>query len=1220
MRRRTQQIPLLGLLSLVLSPVTFAGLQVSSVDPPSIVDNVGKMAVVGQFDGISQYSYSGQQTSISTSYFDSIIAQIDDDIFINQGTSNGRVSAVCQIDDSVFMAGNFSSIGTLSTPGGFAMLNASNGDISALTQSFNGTILTLYCNSSSNSVYAGGNFTYLNSTGTAIYDVSGSSWSIPTFGGFSEGASIHSILAVNNSLIFAGSFDGLANDSYTGSTTTQGNSTLLRSQRISFNSSTITAAGTADNNDPRSITCPSNNISWAMDGGQVGSWSAAWPFTFQPTMLRIYNLKKDNEGVKMFRLLSFPSNGIMNLTYTNSSTSETVYCDAWCDLPLSSDDEFVDFDFVNTISTTGFQIEILDTYNGLGGLSGIELFQNDIITYANESYNQQGNCVLANEVGASSLNGSFVEPDVSGSTYVSINISDSSLLSDVSVRFEPNITIAGNYSVLLFTPGCVQDGTCSSRAGVTVGVQATESGDAVYTTLFESNDYDKYDTIFTGDMDKISDGFRPYVTVRPSADSAPPFIFVADRIQVVLNSFEEHITINAIFEFDPSNFTNMDSTTLPVGNTTINSIGSALNSSSKINVLYSDNNDILIGGDFSSSEFGDNIIRVTSGTAQVVSGNGLNGAVNGLQSYSNGSVVAFGNFTSTANTASNGTNHLAVYNLQDDTWSSLGHGTNGEVTQATTFMVNGTSTLGFSGNFDKIYDNTSQSTSVDGFGIWVTDESSWFQSSTLSSIFLQARLSTYASFNGTAFYSGFVRMFQASSSGSSFVGSDLSVTRTPYEFITNDVAGNVTKLQKRNTILQTGDNAVNAGAFVNSTFSILGGHFEAQSLGQNYSNLIMINDGVVQGLPDGLNNDTTVYDIFINSGVLYAGGDFTGNISSNVVSGLFFYDLDKNDYMNIQPPGVYGDQAVVTSIDIRPNTDQLIVAGSFEQAGSMACPSLCMYDLSENRWTSPSPGLSGTVSSMAFVGSNVLVIAGELELNSTRVFLAQYNFATTKYSTYGEQSTSLSGPINSFVLNGNQVDSVFASGLDSSTGDAYLSHWNGSTWNSIDSLFETGTVITEVSMMELQNEHSSNGVLPVNEVLLVSGNIVLKDFGNASSVFFDGSSWQPAFLTTTSEGGSGLINSFVSQSSQSFSEVLTEGHLARGIVVVISLAIAIGLTFLCVGLGLAIAYYRKRSQGYMEAPSRVSEAEMAETVPPESLFQEMSSNTGGPRRRASGLL
>lgn len=1222
MRRRAHHYPLLGLLA--LSSMTSANLQVETVTPPSIVDNLGSMGIAGQYDGITQYTYVGQQLHLSSPYFDSIISQTNDTRFINQGTSNGRVTGLCQIGDSIYVAGNFTQIGSVDTPSGFISVNASTGDITSLNSDLNGSVLTMYCDSSSNSIYAGGNFTFQNSTGAALYNIENSSWSLPPFGGFSSGSRINSIASYNNSIIFAGLFDGLANDSFTGQTTTIGNSTVQSSQRISFNASNIISSSSADGNDPRSITCPSENSNWAMQNGDVGAWNAFWPFGFYPTKFRLYNLQQAGAGVSMFRILSFPSNGIMNLTFTNSSSSEPFYCDAWCSLPLSSDQEYVDFEFVNVIHTTGIQIEVLDTYGEHGGLSGIEIYQNDAVTYANQSYNEQDSCSsISSFVAESSLEGNFENPNVSGTSFVSVDITDSAQLSNTSVVFQPNITLSGNYSILLFTPGCIQDGTCESRGGVNVTVQSTENDEPISLTLFETNDYDKYDTIFTGIVDKISGNFRPRVILSPAAGQEVPFTLVADRIQVVLNSVRESVSINTIFEYDPANFTNIDlQTSLPVGNTTINSAGSLLGLTSQINDLHVDGDTLLVGGNFSSSQLGRSMFKITSDKVEPVAGNGLNGLINGFQNFTENEIVVFGNFSGLSNTSSvDGILNIAFYNIQDNSWSPIGQGVDGPVSRAAMLEINGTSVLGVFGSFNNAYSNTSEAISVFSSGLWVDSESAWIEQSSLSARFVRARLSASTSYNNTMFYAGYVESFGIATSGFSFVNADLSLSEAPYTFVSNPSVGNTTTLQTRNTILQTAENAVNAGAFLNSTFSILGGHFRAEADGDFYWNLLMLNEGTVKGLPNGTIDDTsTFHELYVNNGILYAGGAITGNASSNTIGGILFYDLEAGDYSSVQPPPISGDQAVVTSIEVRPNSGDLVVAGSFDQAGSLSCNSFCIYDLNGTRWKSPTPGLSGLVSSMEFIGNDVLVFAGDLELNSTRLYLAQYDFSTMEYSTFDNQSISLPGPINSFVLNGNGVDSVFASGLDSSSGDAYISHWNGSSWNRIDSVVGAGSIVTELAMLELKNSHTSNNVLPENEVLLISGNIILDNFGNASSVFFDGSSWQPAYITTLKTGGSGTVNSFFSQSSRSFVDIESEEHMNRGFVVLIALAIAVGLTFICVVLGLLVAYLRTKGKGYVLAPSRVSEAEMAETVPPASLFEEMSTHHQEPRRRASGLL
>lgn len=842
----------------------------------------------------------------------------------------------------------------------------------------------------------------------------------------------------------------------------------------------------------------------------------------------------------------------------------------------------------------------------------------DAITFANQTLNQQNNCDNSSFAPFSVTNGNFSSSDVSASTYVTLNVDSSSESSEISVVYEPNITISGNYTILLFTPGCVQDGTCSTRSGVNVTIDVAQNQGAESITLFETNSYDKYDEIYTGNVDEISNGFRPRVTLTPPRNQAVPYTFVADRIQVILNSVTQSISINSIFEFDPSNFTNVgeNPSALPVGNTTINSAGSFLGKFPLIRSLYSNNDTLYVGGNFSSSKVGTNIFKIGH-SVQPLTSNGLNGHVNGIQNYSSEELVVYGNFSGLSNSTLEGLSNIALYNTLNNSWSSLAHGTGGEVTGLALFDLNGTTTFGFSGNFSNVYSNSSKAISAeDGFGLWVADENSWFADSSFSSIFLRARISQSAYFNNTMFYSGYARVFSSSANGASLVNSDFSLSPIPFKFGNSSTSSS--SVSKRDTILDGGDNIINSGTFANSSFSILGGHFTAEANNSTYHNLIMINDGVVTGLPNGTIDQSSVFHhLYVDNNILYAGGAITGSPNSNEISGIIFYDLSANAYSSNQPPGVSGGDSTVTSIQVRPNTNQLIVAGSFEQAGSLSCNSFCIYDLSANRWLSPSPGMSGTVSSMQFIGNNQVVFAGDLTLNNSNVYLAQYNFDNSAFTTFGDLSTSLPGPINSFALNSDGLSSVFASGTDSSSGDAYVAHWNGSAWNRVDSVIESGSVITDLSLLDLQDQHTSNDVLPSTQVLLISGNIMLQNFGNASSVFFDGSSFQPAFLTTKADGSSGSVNSFFSQEVRTYGQLTSKKYMKRGFVVLISLAIALGLTFLLVALGLLIAHIRRKQQGYTPAPNRVSEAEMAETIPPATLFEEMANTHATPRRRAS---
>lgn len=820
-------------------------------------------------------------------------------------------------------------------------------------------------------------------------------------------------------------------------------------------------------------------------------------------------------------------------------------------------------------------------------------------TFANQSYNEQNTCFHTLTGPVALLNGGFSASAVSSATYVTLNVDSPELSSEASVIYEPNITATGNYTILLYTPGCLQDGTCATRGGMNVTVDPGHAQDPFSLTLFQTNYYDKYDEVYTGYVDAISGGFQPRITVTPPKDQPVPFTFVADRIQVILNAVVQNTSISSLFEYSASNFSqflNGSTSSIPVGNTTVNGAGPLLGKSAIVKALYASNDTLYAGGNFSQSDISSNLVKIGD-SVSAVSDKQFDGYVNGIQNYSSDEVLVYGNFQlDTGGGSNNSLSNIALYSTTENKWTGAGHGTDGEVTGVSLFALNGTETFGFSGKFSQVFTNASKPISVeDGFCLWVASENSWFPDSSLASMFLQARISHSVFLNSTMFYTGYARLFSSSSSGAATVNADLTLSPVPFKFGNASTSSNsgVSKRDGEDSSDTTpNENVINAGTFANSSLSILGGHFIAEANNLTYNNLIMINDGVVSGLPNGtLDHRSEFHSLHVRDGILYAGGAITGDLGgSSSVSGLVLYDLATSSYSSTQPPAISGGRATIHSLQMKPNTAELVVVGSFNKAGDLSCTSFCVFDLDQNQWSSPASGVSGTITSMRFTGNDDVVLAGNFALNGSAVYLAQYNFATEAYSTFGDLSTGMPGPVSSFALLANDFSSVFVAGTDRSTGSAYLTHWDGRKWNHIDSEIEPGSVIADLSLLDVETKHAGNDLFSPTQVLLVSGNINLKGFGNASSIFFDGSTWQPAFLTTKADGSSGAVNSFYSQQVLSFAPAKPKRYMDRGFVVLVSLAVSLGLIFLMVALGLLALHLYKLLRGYRPAPKHDAEA------------------------------
>lgn len=353
-------------------------LAVQSVSLPSInTHSLGNLGVIGQFDAITRYSYVGQQNETQpVSDTDDIIFQLGKDQLLIRNSTDGIVTDSCSMNGIIYFAGNFTHVGSKSAVG-IASVNATSGEINALGGGVNGTVHSLYCHQPNNTVYIGGeNIRYQGGHGTVVWDANKKHYAAPLFGGFKQGAVVNSIINYSENIIFGGSFNGLQNDSIL-STSSGGNisSNVAPLQQVGFKLVSVTAEGTAPGTDPTSILCPDSGSGWSLTDNRQGTWEAYFPWFFVPRKLRLYNLKDSDNGVKSWRFLAFPLNGIMNFTYVDPSSGNEESCSAFCPLLQSSAQDYMDFTFVNNISMNSFQLYINEFYGAAAGLSGIELFQ-----------------------------------------------------------------------------------------------------------------------------------------------------------------------------------------------------------------------------------------------------------------------------------------------------------------------------------------------------------------------------------------------------------------------------------------------------------------------------------------------------------------------------------------------------------------------------------------------------------------------------------------------------------------------------------------------------------------------------------------------------------------------------------------------------------------------------------------------------------------------------
>ena len=360
-----------------------AALNFNPIPSPNLdLEPLGRIALTGNFDAISLYAYEQQREGnaavFNGSQVQSLIAQLPNGALAPISSADADILALCSLEkdeggngNSLIVAGgNFTSLGGVESSA-LALFNVTSGKVTGVSD-LTGRVLTLLCDAESNTVYVGGEFRTSNSSNAIIWSPDSGFSDLP-FKGF-NGPVTSIEKSSNGHIIFGGSFDGLGN--MTGPSLEDQQTINLETADISTGSSS-TIPGFSD---PRNVLCDNNgqdgpDNTWLIADNSPGFWRADMDFYFHPTKLRIRNTRQDGRGTKTFRFTALPDGGILNMTYTDPKSGETLACEARC--PLSDDPEeaFREFHFVNVVGVSGFQLDVSDWYGSGGGFSGIELFQ-----------------------------------------------------------------------------------------------------------------------------------------------------------------------------------------------------------------------------------------------------------------------------------------------------------------------------------------------------------------------------------------------------------------------------------------------------------------------------------------------------------------------------------------------------------------------------------------------------------------------------------------------------------------------------------------------------------------------------------------------------------------------------------------------------------------------------------------------------------------------------
>ncbi|KAJ7713949.1 cortical protein marker for cell polarity-domain-containing protein [Mycena maculata] len=634
---------------------------------------------------------------------------------------------------------------------------------------------------------------------------------------------------------------------------------------------------------------------------------------------------------------------------------------------------------------------------------------------------------------------------------------------------------------------------------------------------------------------------------------------------------------------------------------------------------------IFLGGNFmlssGSASSSGNVVSFKDGALVTLTANGLNGPVTSLV-LDGDTLFVGGSFTDTKSASNSLLRGVAAYNVQANQWTALAGGVNGVVTSMS--FIDGQ--LQVAGNFTSLLTSTGAAGSeAAGFAVWDVASSEWVNSGG----FVVGSMTLVT--NGTSaipqFVAGNVTASQAfGASGMVMLqnsGSDVPTVSPLGVALEADVSSgagqnSTTASRKRShplpraaawlsrvkfpvlfgrqtstalaalpAALPAPAPAVLAGAFwTNSSSSVeitvIGGNFsffpsgsestEAQSVA-----LYDANTATSTAL-QGAQVNGTVRALLVVGDILYVGGEFT--ITGMNANGFAIYDLSTQqwDTSTIQAlQGSSGAAVVVRSITAstsQPNT--IIVAGSFSQAGSLRCQAVCSLDTSSKQWNALGSGIQGELASVDYAGDNeqYLIAAGSIALSdNTPANVAQFTFSNTSWVSVGSGS-DLPGPVTAVAVNAGNGSSIFAAGRSTDASSSFLSFWDGVSWSALSSTLESNTTVAQLAMVPLQDTHTANSIIQSDRMLMISGSLADSSFGNASTALFDGQSFFPYIVSTSSTGSSGTVSSmFHSFATFSF----TQNHfLATGVVILISIAIAAGVVFLLALIGILWTLFSRR--------------------------------------------
>ncbi|KAI9507897.1 cortical protein marker for cell polarity-domain-containing protein [Russula earlei] len=665
-------------------------------------------------------------------------------------------------------------------------------------------------------------------------------------------------------------------------------------------------------------------------------------------------------------------------------------------------------------------------------------------------------------------------------------------------------------------------------------------------------------------------------------------------------------------------------------------------------VVHHPSGAIFIGGTFNLATLNaSNIVVFNNSALTALSGGGLNGPVTSLALYG-GTLFLGGSFTDTdANSTQGQLSGVASYDVTHGQWSPLLAGVNGPVNSLD--IDNGQ--VSIAGNFTLIKSASSGSAGREspGLALWNISNGEWvdeggFLRGTLSFIgngtapgkgqqqsqILAGNIQSSLSFGA----SGFVLLKNGNDGQpevtplSMQLGDDVSAfttttnsrrsyhPRTTTTWLSRYVAiPQLFARQSTTTLAPLPPSppapapAVLAGVFWTNTtnseqVAIIGGNFTFTNGNTESAGVAIYNPSTSMLTPlQGQAINGTVRALVVQDTLLFVGGEFT--IPGTGIANFAIYDLVHNAWESSGVPALQatsGASVVVRSLSVSSSkANTVIVAGSFAQAGSLPCRAICSWDAVGKQWNALGNGIQGDIASVAYAESNqnVLIAGGSVTLSgSSSDNVLQFTFNNATWSTVGD-GLDLPGPVTAVTVNNGNWSSIFAAGRSVDGTSSFLAAWNGHVWISQGSAFGGTSNVSQLAMVPLQNQHSAQGIIE---------GLVVPSSGQVSSMLFDGETSIPYIVSASTSGSPGSVAGiFNSLANFSFAQ---HNFLATGVVILISIAIAAGIVFLLVLLGILWTLFSRRDEVISKFdPAEVGDDDDSTQHRPSSLLAHINAAT-----------